>query len=183
MAATVVGAGALALAGPSGAVALVAGTGWQSDTVDSAGASSANSPVTFTVAPGATDIFSLTGALGLKDVYTVTINGGATAMSTVTLYPTSFDNTLGPDAATAGPAWIDAGTSHLQLDFAAGTYQLVIASNCASGSCPTQFADRLDTLSSAPVPEPATWAVMLTGFGGVGALIRRRRQAPLAATA
>ncbi|HEX4179804.1 MAG TPA: PEPxxWA-CTERM sorting domain-containing protein [Caulobacteraceae bacterium] len=24
------------------------------------------------------------------------------------------------------------------------------------------------------VPEPATWAVMLVGFGGVGAMIRRR---------
>jgi hypothetical protein len=28
---------------------------------------------------------------------------------------------------------------------------------------------------TAPAPEPATWAMMITGFGGVGALIRRRR--------
>ena len=27
-----------------------------------------------------------------------------------------------------------------------------------------------------PVPEPATWAMMILGFGGVGAMIRRRRQ-------
>ena len=34
------------------------------------------------------------------------------------------------------------------------------------------------------VPEPATWAMMLMGFGGLGAVIRRRRNAPaLAATA
>ncbi|MFL5295294.1 MAG: PEPxxWA-CTERM sorting domain-containing protein [Phenylobacterium sp.] len=32
------------------------------------------------------------------------------------------------------------------------------------------------------VPEPATWAMMLTGFGGMGALLRRRRQT-VAATA
>jgi hypothetical protein len=31
------------------------------------------------------------------------------------------------------------------------------------------------------VPEPATWALMLMGFGGLGAVLRRRRQAALAA--
>jgi hypothetical protein len=30
---------------------------------------------------------------------------------------------------------------------------------------------------SAPVPEPATWAMMLMGFGGLGAVLRRRRAA------
>jgi len=29
--------------------------------------------------------------------------------------------------------------------------------------------------SDGPVPEPATWALMLTGFGGLGAMLRRRR--------
>ncbi len=31
------------------------------------------------------------------------------------------------------------------------------------------------------VPEPATWAMMLMGFGGLGAMLRRRRSLPLAA--
>ena len=31
------------------------------------------------------------------------------------------------------------------------------------------------------VPEPATWAMMIIGFGVVGAVVRRRRSAPLAA--
>lgn len=31
------------------------------------------------------------------------------------------------------------------------------------------------------VPEPATWGLMLLGFGGLGAVIRRRRQAVIAA--
>jgi len=33
----------------------------------------------------------------------------------------------------------------------------------------------LDNVSLSAVPEPATWAVMLVGFGGIGAAIRRRR--------
>jgi hypothetical protein len=31
----------------------------------------------------------------------------------------------------------------------------------------------------APVPEPATWAMMLMGFAGIGAAMRRRRRVPL----
>jgi hypothetical protein len=35
--------------------------------------------------------------------------------------------------------------------------------------------------ASLTVPEPATWAMMLVGFGGIGAMIRRRRQTLVAA--
>ena len=37
------------------------------------------------------------------------------------------------------------------------------------------------TLISNPVPEPATWALMIGGFGMAGAALRRRRAAALAA--
>ena len=37
------------------------------------------------------------------------------------------------------------------------------------------------TLGSPGVPEPATWAMLVLGFGGVGALIRNRRRMALAA--
>ena len=34
---------------------------------------------------------------------------------------------------------------------------------------------RIDSVRDSAVPEPAAWALMLMGFGGVGALLRRRR--------
>jgi hypothetical protein len=34
----------------------------------------------------------------------------------------------------------------------------------------------LDGVSLTAVPEPATWAMLLFGFGGIGAMMRRRRQ-------
>ena len=38
-----------------------------------------------------------------------------------------------------------------------------------------------DTPFEAPVPEPATWAMMIMGFGGVGSMLRRRRSSALTA--
>lgn len=41
----------------------------------------------------------------------------------------------------------------------------------------TQFLGAVDTISVGTVPEPATWAMMLVGFGMVGAATRYRRRA------
>lgn len=41
----------------------------------------------------------------------------------------------------------------------------------------------IDTLSLSAVPESATWAMMITGFGFIGAIARRRRSATAAITA
>jgi hypothetical protein len=68
---------------------LVAGTGWVEDTITTANAPSVGSPVTFTVAAGQSDIFSLTDAFLPGDVYTVTC-GGLTTISTFTSYPGTF---------------------------------------------------------------------------------------------
>ncbi len=41
-----------------------------------------------------------------------------------------------------------------------------------------QAAGWTATFTSDGVPEPATWAIMLIGFGGIGALLRRRKIGP-----
>jgi PEP-CTERM motif len=170
--------GALMLAGTSQATALVAGSGWQDDVVGTAGAASSSSPVTFTVAAGQTDIFSLTDGFIAGDVYQVTTNGLITAFSSLTSYATAFDNNTGPAAGKYAGAWLNNSFSHLQLDFAPGTYSLVITSTCTSG-CPAHFGDRLDVLNAGgggAVPEPAIWTSMLLGFGVMGAAMRNSRR-------
>lgn len=44
---------------------------------------------------------------------------------------------------------------------------------CATGICDSNF--RFTTLNNSAVPEPATWAMMLGGFGAMGLTLRRRR--------
>lgn len=46
------------------------------------------------------------------------------------------------------------------------------------GTAPTFFATLVSIdgqAAPAPVPEPATWGLLLLGFGGVGAMLRRRQ--------
>ena len=45
----------------------------------------------------------------------------------------------------------------------------------------TSFAFESDTFSFNVVPEPATWAMMIMGFGGIGAMLRARRRQGLGA--
>jgi len=53
------------------------------------------------------------------------------------------------------------------------TYRLDLT---AGGNTLTSFA-QVGTGSVAAVPEPATWALMLLGFGGMGVAMRRQRRA------
>ncbi|WP_293682310.1 PEPxxWA-CTERM sorting domain-containing protein [uncultured Phenylobacterium sp.] len=49
------------------------------------------------------------------------------------------------------------------------------------GEAGVRAGNGLLTINFIGVPEPATWAMMIMGFGGVGAMIRRRRTALVSA--
>jgi hypothetical protein len=51
--------------------------------------------------------------------------------------------------------------------------------NPKSGSCVTGPVGFSLVQQAAAVPEPSTWAIMLMGFGGLGAMLRQRRQVAL----
>jgi len=60
----------------------------------------------------------------------------------------------------------------------AGAHTLSVHGNVLTTS-PDDAASYSGTLNLSPaaVPEPATWGLMIVGFGGMGAVLRRRRQA------
>ena len=62
----------------------------------------------------------------------------------------------------------------LGLNLGAGTYTLHI-----NGSYTGRVSSFGGDINFAAVPEPATWAMMLLGFGAVGFAMRRRRQPAL----
>jgi hypothetical protein len=161
-----------ALASSASATVVTAGTGWAVDVVDRAGFPSEGSLLTFTVASGTTDLFSLSDELVAGDVYTVSSVGGTSITTTsstfgarVVDFPTGLGNT------TFDAAWTNASYSHLQLTLGAGTYDLSVTGNGAGG-LPAHFGYRLDV---AAVPEPSTWAMIVLGFAGIGFLSYRRK--------
>jgi len=83
--------------------------------------------------------------------YTVTVNG-----ATLGTYTSGFS---GFAAESTGPFGVIAGQSY------------TIAFNGIANGDTTSF---IDSVSLATVPEPASWALMLAGFGMVGFAVRRR---------
>ena len=63
--------------------------------------------------------------------------------------------------------------------FTAATDSTTLSFASATG---TAFGPALDNVSVGVVPEPTSWALMIVGFGGIGAAMRRQRRT-LAATA
>lgn len=98
---------------------------------------------------------------------TGTVFNIASSTSTLSFTGISFDGIVGtvsnnPHAETAsvaGVSVVSGGPQHL----------IVTGDGVAS-------AGWAGTASFVPVPEPATWGLMIMGFGGVGALLRNRRR-------
>jgi hypothetical protein len=70
-----------------------------------------------------------------------------------------------------------------QPGFSCGNFtgnETVYASGYALADTSSIFFATTETVNSA-VPEPATWAMMLVGFGGLGAAMRTRRKQPVVA--
>ena len=151
---------------PASATVLVLNSGWNGDDVSAAGVPSSNSPLTFTLTADA--FFRVTDAFAVGDIYTVTDSGNNILAQTAFL----TDGAAVEDY--FGTAWSDTSYSRLSLLLGAGSYSFSIAGDCAGG-CPAGFAVRLDSVSQGSlVPEPESWALMIAGFGLVGAVMRRR---------
>ena len=58
-----------------------------------------------------------------------------------------------------------------------------LAVGTPTGVPPFSLLDGVTMNAVGGVPEPATWAMMILGIGGIGAMARRRRAAGLAMSA
>jgi len=108
------------------------------------------------------DYGSFSGNPSSTQSIAVLVNGDLLKTFTTTSSTNNLADVLGPESATfTGPA---SGEVTIGFeDTSSNTYSV---------------DGLLDNVSVSSVPEPATWALMLIGFAGLGAALRRTRQGP-----
>ncbi len=151
---------AIAFAAPASATVLTLGSGWQDDTLSTAGQPTDKSAWTFTIGSGAH--LTIADCCVVGDVYQ--ISGDVTGTSTFFAGANDVRATGG-----YGSYWLNPSYSKFSTFLGAGTYSFSITGQ-GEGGIPAGLGVRLD----AGVPEPAAWAMMLAGFGLVGVGLRRR---------
>lgn len=162
-----------AIAPTASATVIVAGSGWQDDSLTTANASTTSSPWTFTVTGPA--VFSVSDAFIVGDIYKLFDTATSTLLATSTFFAGLAGDvqsgTTGPAGGTFGPAWQNVTFSKFAYTLAAGTYSFTITGDGAGG-LPAGLGVRLDLIGG--VPEPTSWAMMILGFGLAGTALRRR---------
>ena len=117
-------------------------------------------------------VFSVTTAT--NPASTVTLLNVLTGQS-LTLFPTDTGTYGGSAGSSTGSTF----ALNLSANLAANTwYRFVYSANMATAGDITGTANFYTR--AAAVPEPATWGLMLLGFGGMGLALRRRRRPRLA---
>jgi opacity protein-like surface antigen len=158
----------LAASAPAAAVPLILDGGWYGDLVITAGSNADGGPFTFLLSAPA--FLRLTDNRRPGDTFTATDVGNAL----------SITSTFTTDGAMVpidddGVAWTDLSYSRFSLLLGPGSYSFDVTTQCESG-CAAGFSIRLDSAPASPgVPEPASWAMLIAGFGLTGAAMRRRR--------
>jgi hypothetical protein len=102
---------------------------------------------------------------------------GATTVNNLNIYGTSFGTQTG--VTNSGTSFFLAGNSPFTtktISFDAGTSgSLKVNFGTTSADNVGPLIDNVNLSIGAAVPEPATWAMMITGFGLAGMALRRRR--------
>lgn len=94
---------------------------------------------------------------------TATLNFGSLNLSGLTILGAHFGNNTDSTANSVTAFWL--------IDLGSTTTNTITLSNGQGSSNAQIFATGVS-----PVPEPATWAMMLFGFGAMGASLRRSRR-------
>ena len=122
---------------------------------------------------------SVTGALG---AWNIRVAGGG---PTINGY--FFSNSIANFVTNGGPnnyGVANFGGSYINWDFVSplnSTFSPINISSSAFFCAPCGNFSVSGTGGFAYVPEPTTWTMLVLGFGGLGAMIRRRSRAALSA--
>jgi hypothetical protein len=120
------------------------------------------------------DVLRVTDGFNTGDVFAVSIFD-VTTLSSNTL-PTSPSVLTGDFKGNCFTcAFLDPNFSSIELDLDPGTYVVSGAVTTGSGFGVGAGAIELGATLPPTVPEPATWAMMLLGFGSLGVMMRRAR--------
>jgi hypothetical protein len=119
--------------------------------------------------------FTITGSNSVTD-----LGGGNFALDGATVVASGTLNPEFNTAETIAAQSFAASGAFRYLSFNPTSVSAGGASCCGAN---VYGLDELRVFSGAAVPEPATWALMIGGFGMAGAMFRRRRRRALAATA
>jgi len=155
-------------------------------------ASATNYTITLTALPGGSQTggFSATvvgtGPTTFSDTFNFTLAAPGSANATITtillngLNNLNFtvgqvllDGLIPFNVVTGGSSAPDTATL-TATNIGAGAHTIVVNGSIAAGSTGGSYAG---VLNVAPVPEPATWAMMILGMGMVGMGLRMRRRA------
>jgi hypothetical protein len=137
--------------------------------------------VTFSLFPASGDIVLASDSrtsLGLVNAFSIRLRTAADSSI-------SYTNLTFTDANVTGQALADISIANGQTairffeGIAPGNFTLsgTLTRSWSSASEPSgsQLATQIKFLEMPPIPEPGTWAMMIVGFGLVGAGVRRRR--------
>lgn len=154
-------------AAPASAAVLAVDGGWTNFYFDETGtpiydATSGDLSYTFELTGSAT--LKITDAYIVGDVFEFFLNG-------VSLGATS--------APGSGPATSDPDVAYASGYYSRGTYALGAGSYTLTGIVTNSPVDSgagfLELESGAAVPEPASWGMLIAGFGLIGSALRRRQ--------
>lgn len=135
---------------------LLTGTPSQADTLPTT-----NGPTYTGNYPGV-DYSTVLGALSNLNG-SATLNFGSLQLTGLVILGAHFGNNIESDANNVTAFWL--------IDLGNTVTNTITLSNGQGSSNAQIFAT-----GGSPVPEPATWALMLLGFGGVGMALRRSRR-------
>jgi choice-of-anchor C domain-containing protein len=115
-------------------------------------------------------------------VYTVSFDlaGNPDGADETKFMVTTLGNGVGGGAAKIFTFDVGAGNTREDMGWKTFSYTFTATSNSTTlnfaSANESPYGPALDNVSVSAVPEPATWAMMIVGFGAAGAMVRNRRK-------